>query len=124
MGLASLARFEKNGPVPVGVLSRRCGIPSSYLVKVFGRLERKGFLRSVRGRRGGFRLAKPPEQISLLRIVEAIEGPMAARGVCPLTGEVCTGRQNCLVHEGKACLERTLLSLLETSSISSLHVVK
>lgn len=51
-------------------------ISPTYLAKLLQELTRKGFVKSYRGLRGGFSLAKPPRDITLLDIIEAIEGPI------------------------------------------------
>jgi len=57
-------------------ISKEYGIPLEYLLKILQQLVRANVLHSKRGPRGGFSLAKPTKRISLLQIVEAVEGPM------------------------------------------------
>jgi Rrf2 family protein len=62
-------------PVPTGRLAATFELPPAYLNKQLQALARAGILRSTPGPRGGFRLARPPERISLLDIVTAVDGP-------------------------------------------------
>jgi Rrf2 family protein len=55
-------------------MSRQEGIPKSFLAKIFQNLAKAGLVRSVRGSGGGFALARSPAEISVLEIVEAVEG--------------------------------------------------
>jgi Rrf2 family protein len=69
-------------------------IPSSFLAKIVSQLSVAGILQTLRGARGGVSLACPPEEITLLKVVEAIDGPIllnkcvSGAGVCPF-GETC-----------------------------------
>ena len=71
------------------LLAEETGIPLPTAQKLVGRLAAAGLLVSTRGTGGGFRLARPPQAISLADIVEAVEGPIA------LTACVEAGRQDC-----------------------------
>lgn len=57
-------------------ISGKYDIPLEYLLKILQQLVRANVLRSKRGPRGGFSLAKPPSKISMLQIIEAVDGPM------------------------------------------------
>jgi Rrf2 family protein len=57
-------------------ISREYKIPLEYLLKILQQLVRANVLRSKRGPRGGFSLAKSPKRITMLEIIEAVEGPM------------------------------------------------
>jgi Rrf2 family protein len=60
--------------VPIQDVARRQGIPQRYLEQVLLLLKRAGFLESKRGAAGGYRLARPPEAISVGEILRAVEG--------------------------------------------------
>ncbi|MBU2488021.1 MAG: Rrf2 family transcriptional regulator [Proteobacteria bacterium] len=66
------------------------GGSENHLSKVLQRLARAGLLNSVRGPRGGFFLARPADEVSLLEVYEAIEGPLVPTG-CLLDRPVCGG---------------------------------
>ncbi len=62
-------------PVPIGELARRRDIPVQFLEQLFATLRRAGLLRSQRGVKGGYTLARPASQITVLEIVELLDGP-------------------------------------------------
>ena len=71
--LVALAR-QGPGPVSLGVIARKEGIPRAYLARLALALREAGILRSWRGARGGYALAKPTEAIRLHDVVRAAEG--------------------------------------------------
>jgi Rrf2 family cysteine metabolism transcriptional repressor len=72
--LLALAEFYNSGLLPIKDISSRCDIPHQFLEQIFNRLGKAGIIKSTRGKNGGYELAKPPEQISVLHIVNALEG--------------------------------------------------
>src|SRR3954449_7556024 len=81
--LAELGRQGAEKPVPIGELARRRDIPVQFLEQLFATLRRAGILRSQRGVKGGYSFARPPAEITVLEIVELLDGPLGrdARGV-------------------------------------------
>ncbi len=75
-GILYLARRHHDEPALIRDISRATSIPETFLSKIFQRLASKGLIRSRRGFRGGFRLARPAERITLREIVEALQGPI------------------------------------------------
>ncbi len=71
-----IAGNHKDGAILATRISEEYSIPLVYLVKILQQLVRTGVLRSKRGPRGGFFLARPAEHITLLQIVEAVDGPL------------------------------------------------
>ena len=76
--LTELARLGGSAPVPIGELARRRDIPVQFLEHLFALLRRGGILRSQRGVKGGYTFAREPAQITVLEIVELLDGPLGA----------------------------------------------
>ena len=82
------------GPVTIAEIASALNVSENSLSKVFQRLAKAGYLKSVRGPEGGFVLGRSPDKISLLDIYEAIEGHFT-ESTCLLSAPVC-GRKNCI----------------------------
>jgi Rrf2 family cysteine metabolism transcriptional repressor len=79
LALAELARSGSD-PIPIGQVAQRRGIPVQFLEQLFSTLRRAGILTSHRGARGGYTLARPPEQINVLEVVQALDGIVGEEG--------------------------------------------
>ncbi|MFI5262172.1 MAG: RrF2 family transcriptional regulator [Candidatus Limnocylindrales bacterium] len=78
-------------------LAERMAIPPRILPSVMQRLSRAGLVTAREGRAGGYALARPAESISLLEVIEAVEGEMRLR-TCVLRNAPCGARGECAVH--------------------------
>lgn len=76
--LAELTRIGGAVPVPIGELARRRDIPVQFLEQLFAVLRRAGILRSQRGVKGGYAFAREPGSVTVLEIVELLDGPVGA----------------------------------------------
>ena len=74
--LAELARIGAESPVPIGELARRREIPVQFLEQLFAVLRRAGVLRSQRGVKGGYSFARDPGDVTVLEVVELLDGPL------------------------------------------------
>jgi len=74
--LTELARMGGSGPVPIGELARRRDVPVQFLEQLFATLRRAGLLRSQRGVKGGYSFAREPTEITVLEVVELLDGPV------------------------------------------------
>jgi Rrf2 family protein len=74
VALAELARSGGNDPVPIATIAERRGMPVQFLEQLFSTLRRDGLLISQRGVKGGYRLARPADQISVIEVVQALDG--------------------------------------------------
>lgn len=84
--LAELTR-RGTGPVPIGDIAGARDIPAQFLESLFGQLRRGGILQSQRGVKGGYSFARPPEQVTLLEVVEMLEGELGAGPATPVLSE-------------------------------------
>jgi Rrf2 family protein len=76
--LVELARAGGDSPVPIGELARRRDIPVQFLEHLFAILRRAGILQSQRGVKGGYRFAKEPADITVLEVVDLLDGPLGS----------------------------------------------
>jgi Rrf2 family cysteine metabolism transcriptional repressor len=74
--LVELHRRGDNGPVPIAELARRGDIPVQFLEQLFATLRRAGVLRSQRGVKGGYSFARPAAEVTVLEVVELLDGPL------------------------------------------------
>lgn len=75
--LLHLAGGPRDQTQPVTEIAEKAGIPRKFLETILGDLKRRGFVISTRGKLGGYRLARPPEQITFGDVVRQLEGPIA-----------------------------------------------
>lgn len=100
-----LAQNPQGSPVPCSKLASEGNMPERFLLQILRNLVTHGILRSTRGVEGGYSLTRPPEQISLLDVIEAIEGPFGAEN---------SGGES-LVDEGQPKLHEALRSITQVS---------
>lgn len=95
--MLDLALHGTERPVPLAAIARRQGISLSYLEQLFTRLRQRGLVTSARGPGGGYRLARPPSEISVGEVMVAVDEPVDATR-CGGRGD-CDGGHPCLTHE-------------------------
>jgi Rrf2 family protein len=76
--VAELAAAEDEKPVKAERVATAQGIPLNFLENILGELRHAGVVRSHRGAEGGFRLARPAEQVTVADVIRAVEGPLAS----------------------------------------------
>jgi len=102
--LASNGKVER---LTAEEIARRRAIPLAFLSKTLGRLSESGIVSTQRGVKGGVSLGRPASQISLLEVVEAIDGPISLNE-CVLDEEVCRWTATCPVHDVWCSLQHSL----------------
>ena len=101
-------------------IAQRQDIPPALLAKLIPLLVRAGLLDSQRGARGGLALARPASEISLLAIVEAIEGPISLNR-CTVAHAPCDRVEHCTIHPVWQQAQNQLVSLLQSTSLTDLR---
>lgn len=74
--MLDLALNQKEAPISIGDISRRQEISSQYIEQLLYKLKKKGLVKSVRGSRGGYELARDPKDITAGDIIRVVEGPI------------------------------------------------
>lgn len=92
-----LARQGANQRSATSTVAQEMKIPPSFLAKIISQLSIAGLLHTSRGARGGVTLARPPKDISLLDVVEAIDGPILINE-CVGDPAGCVFSDECAVH--------------------------
>ncbi len=78
-------------------ISQSALIPKSFLAKILQRLSKTGIVRSTQGIAGGFQLARPPDEVNLFEVIEAVQGP-SALNTCAIDKHKCNLSSTCAVH--------------------------
>src|SRR5690606_1115699 len=114
-----LVSLKANGYVPIRKLSDDLDIEFHFLTKQFQQLAEAGLVRSQRGPRGGIALARPADQITLLDIVLAIDGPeLFTECVLGLPG--CGEAEPCPLHPHWATERQHLRTMLEGTNLQDM----
>jgi Rrf2 family protein len=114
-----LARMEKNKRSATSQIAREQQIPPSFLAKIISQLSIAGLINTSRGARGGVLLAFPPEEISLLQVVEAIDGPISLNQ-CTLSPITCNFNEICPLHPIWCDLQKQLVERLRTTTFAAI----
>jgi Rrf2 family protein len=72
--LMYMVRHSTQLPATAATIAKAEGVPSDYLAKIFQKLVKAGFIKAVRGEKRGYVFARPPEQITVLALLETVEG--------------------------------------------------
>ena len=93
-----LATQPHDDPMPLSAISASEGIPTAFLERILADLRRGGLVQATRGVNGGYRLARPPREVSASDVVVALEGPLSLVGCVPDGGGCdravgCSSRQ-------------------------------
>jgi Rrf2 family protein len=117
--MLALARDPGERPLSARRIADGMDIPVRFLPQVLGDLQRAGLVEATTGRAGGYRLAAAPEGISLLAVIEAVEGD-SRRRTCVLRGGPCGADGFCDVHAVFFAGQEALLAELAGASLADL----
>jgi Rrf2 family protein len=100
-------------------LAERIGTTAGFLSQAMSPLVRQGWVRSDPGPSGGYVATLDPDEVSVLDVIEAVEGP-TDNGQCVLEGRPCSGARQCPLHRPWSGARAQLLANLAATSLSSL----
>jgi Rrf2 family transcriptional regulator, iron-sulfur cluster assembly transcription factor len=110
--LIDLAQQGAKGPVDLGSIAERQSIPETYLAKLVVPLRDAGIIRSERGAKGGYTLARPLDDIKIREVVEVLEGSVSLLE-CTGHPELCERSADCPTFPIWAGLEKVVRDYLE-----------
>lgn len=105
---------------PAQQLHKEIDVPERYLRRLLTDLSKHGFIKSVQGRQGGFTFSKNISQISLLDIIEAIDGLESING-CILGYESCAFDHSCPMHNLWEDTKKQTIKTLKDTTLSDIH---
>lgn len=114
--MARLALLRPDGYVLLDELCEGTDLPRHFVAKIFQDLVRHGLLVSAKGRGGGFALARKPEQISILDIVEVVDG-VKELDHCVVGMARCDDNQPCPQHDQWKAIRNQLRKFLTETSL-------
>jgi Rrf2 family protein len=117
--MLALARAPDGSVVSARRIADAMDIPVRFLPQVLGDLSRAGLVEATTGRSGGYRLTRSASEVSLLEVIEAVEGD-SRRQTCVLRGGSCGLDGFCDVHPVFFAGQEALLATLDEASLASL----
>ncbi len=117
--LVEMAKYATEETLSTHVIALRQEIPADFLKKTVKLLILARLVTTQRGIKGGLRLARPAEQISLLDIITAVDGPIALN-VCLAEGNNCKNKNSCSISAALASAQEAMIKELAKISLASL----
>jgi Rrf2 family protein len=115
-----LARLGPGGRAATGQIARAESIPPTFLAKIVSQLSASGIVRATRGARGGVMLAHPADELNMLEIIEAIDGPVMLNE-CVSNPEICPQSDDCVVRTVWGEAQADLVARLKRTTIAQLQ---
>jgi FeS assembly SUF system regulator len=117
--LARLANEPDGAPRNARELAAESDLPVPMVSKVLKALAKEGLLTSQRGSKGGYRLARPPEDVSVSEMIRVLEGPVALTD-CAIAPSICEHETLCAVREPWQLISRVVERALADVSLADL----
>lgn len=110
---------DRNKKISAGEIVRELKIPRPFLRKILQQLNKKGILRSYKGKGGGFELALPPEKLYLTELIKIFQGPLKLNE-CFFKNKVCPDISTCCLSEKIGEIENYVIKELKGITIALL----
>ena len=121
MAMADLAKIDNQKPIPLAEISIRQGISILYLEQLFLRLKKNNLVQSSRGPNGGYILSRPPEEIKLLSIIDAVDENVKTLKCKKSSKKGCNGKSvKCITHNLWDELEHHINNFFEKNTLKDI----
>jgi FeS assembly SUF system regulator len=117
--LAHLAKHDTTSTHNAREVAQEVDLPLPVVAKVLKSLARRGILQSHRGAKGGYSLARRPQDISVTEMIGALEGPVAMTE-CALQGQLCPHEDSCAVRDPWQIINRVVQESLSRVTLANL----
>ena len=118
-GVIFLAEQPEGKVTPLSEISEAQNVPEKFLAKIFQNLTKAGLIKSHRGVRGGFAMARPAERITIREVLESIQGPYYLVK-CLEDESVCDKAETCSIRKLIGLAQERVLDLFEEHTIADL----
>jgi Rrf2 family protein len=121
--LIVLAEHDGGEPMMIADIAEKAGVPRKFLEQILLELRKRGILRSLRGRSGGYLLAKAPKDISFADIIRVTDGPLALAPCVSVTAyhrcEDCVDEATCAIRKVLLRARDATAAVLESESLAA-----
>lgn len=117
--IVELAQHEDKRPLQLKLIAERQEISIKYLEQLMSLLRSAGFVRSVRGSRGGYVLARPADQIRVGEVFRSLEGPVTT-AECTADEDYCKRSADCVTREVWLEVEAAVYGVLDSITLADL----
>jgi len=117
--LVYLAEHQEDNAITVKTIAENSAIPLDYAYKIMRKLGETGITESRLGSQGGFVLKRSPSDITLLDVIEAIQGPVSVSN-CVSDPDFCPRHITCKVSPKWAKIQQSMISLLQSTTLASI----
>ena len=122
-GMLYLASLPEGEDAFIGEIADARGLPASFLAKIFQNLSKAGLVHSHRGAKGGFVLSRPSKEISVLEIIQGIEGPLYLNK-CLMGEGICNRQKTCPMHYVLKEAQENLIQTLTKYTLNDLYNIE
>ena len=117
--LMDIAIHQSQGPVNLNDIAGRQAISSKYLWQIVNLLKTAGFVRGTRGPNGGYTLLMDPADITLIHVIETLEGPLSLVE-CVDGANACSLADHCVAHSVWAEVSQTIRNALQNITLAEI----
>lgn len=116
--MIELARLNSDKPIPLSTIASCQEISRKYLQQLMSHLRRAGLVRVMKGNKGGFLLARPPEEITIAHILTAVEGELEITD-CVVSDGICNRTGDCQARKIWTAASRAMIQYLDSVTLAS-----